>query len=145
MAIIDDDDFRAWEASTSENLRGDPVWRFNAYRVALYLLNRSGRDAKVLQARRAMPFQTDQLLRAVASISANIAEGLGRSSVAERSRFFGVALGSLREAQTWYDAVAGELPPELVDLRLGQLTELRRLLIGAQKWLASQPHRTQLM
>ena len=145
MPIIHDDDFRAWETSASENLRGDPVWRFNAYRVALFLLNRAGRDAKVLQARRAFPFQTDQLLRAVASISANIAEGLGRTSVAERSRFFGVALGSLREAQTWYDAVASELPPELVDLRQGQLTELRRLLIGAQKWLASQPQRTPLM
>ena len=145
MPIIHDDDFRAWEASASENLSGDPVWRFNAYRVALFLLNRVGRDAKILQGRRALPFQTDQLLRAIASISANIAEGLGRTSAAERSRFFGVALGSLREAQTWYCAVATELPPELADLRLGQLTELRRLLIGAQKWLASQPQRTQLM
>ncbi len=145
MPIINDDDFRAWEAGTSENLRGDPVWRFNAYRVALFLLNRVGHDAKLLQARRVFPFQTDQLLRAVGSISANIAEGLGRTSAAERSRFFGIALGSLREAQTWYDAVASELSPELVDLRLGQLTELRRLLIGAQKWLASQPQRTQLM
>jgi four helix bundle protein len=145
MPIIHDDDFRTWETSVSENLRGDPVWRFNAYRVALFLLNRVGLDARILHGRRAFPFQTDQLLRAIASISANIAEGLGRTSAAERSRFFGVALGSLREAQTWYNAVASELPPELVDLRLGQLTELRRLLIGAQKWLASQPQRTQLM
>ena len=145
MPIIHDDDFRAWEAGVSEHLRGDPVWRFNAYRVAHFLLDRAGRDANKLRGRRAVSFQTDQLLRAVASIGANIAEGLGRPSAAERLRFFGIALGSLREAQTWYDAVAGELPPELVDLRLRQLTELRRLLIGAQKWLASQPRRTQLM
>ena len=145
MPIINDDDFRAWEAGASENRRGDPVWRFNAYRVALFLLNPAGHDAKLLQARRVFPFQTDQLLRAVGSISANIAEGLGRTSAAERSRFFGIALGSLREAQTWYDAVASELSLELVDVRLGQLTELRRLLIGAQKWLASQPPRTQLI
>jgi four helix bundle protein len=98
-----------------------------------------------LQTRRVFPYQTDQLLRAVASISANIAEGLGRTSAAERLRFFGIALGSLRESQIWYQAVARELSPQLVDRRSEQLTELRRLLIGAQKWLSSKPQRTQLM
>ena len=81
----------------------------------------------------------------MASISANIAEGLGRSSAAERSRFFGIALGSLRESMTWYEAVAAELPGNLKKARVNQFTKLRKLLIGAQKWLASQPQRTQLM
>jgi four helix bundle protein len=145
MPIIHDEEFRAWEASALESLRGDPVWKFHTYRVALFLLDRAGRDARALQSRRAFPFQTDQLLRSVASIGANVAEGLGRTSAAERSRFFGIALGSLRESLTWYHAVADELPPELVTLRFEQLTELRKLLIGSQKWLSSQPQRTQLM
>ncbi len=145
MPIIDEKEFQEWEVTVADSFRGDPVWRFNAYRVSLFLLDRAGADAKILRRRRALPFHTDQLLRAVASISANIAEGLGRSSAAERSRFFGIALGSLRESMTWYQAVVAELPAELQAARLSQLTELRRLLIGAQKWLAAQPPRTQLM
>jgi four helix bundle protein len=145
MPIIHEDEFRAWESTAPASQRGDPVWRFNAYRVALFLLDRIGRDAQDLRRRRVFSYETDQLMRAVASVGANIAEGLGRSSAAERHRFFGIALGSLREAMTWYQAVSRELPPELVELRSEQLTELRRLLIGAQKWLASQPQRRQLM
>jgi four helix bundle protein len=109
------------------------------------MLHLAGRDARLLQERRVLAFQTDQLLRAVASISANIAEGLGRQSTTERSRFFGIALGSLREAITWYHAVADELPASTVPKRLEQLTELRTLLIGAQKWLSSRPQGARLM
>jgi four helix bundle protein len=145
MPIIHDADFLTWEASAPESLRGDPVWRFHAYRVALFLLDRASRDAHDLQSRRVYPHQTEQLLRAVASIGANIAEGLGRTSVAERRQFFGIALGSLRESQTWYQAVSGELGQETASRRSEQFTELRKLLIGAQKWLSAKPRRSQLM
>ena len=145
MPIIDDADFRAWEARATPSQRGDPVWRFHAYRVALFVLERAGHDIQTLRQRHAFPDQTDQLLRAVASISANISEGLGRQSSAERSRFFGFALGSLRETLTWYHAVAPELPAELVEVRCEQLTELRKLLIGAQKWLSSKRPGSKLM
>jgi four helix bundle protein len=145
MPIIHDADFLVWESQATEGQRGDPVWRFHAYRVSLFILDRTSNDARVLKKRRALPFQTEQLLRAIASIPANIAEGLGRQSAAERLRFFGIALGSLREAETWYHAVRSELPPEIAALRLEQLTELRKLLIGAQKWLSSKPQRAQLM
>ncbi len=78
------------------------------------------------------------------SIAVNIAEGLGRQYAAERSRFFGISLGSLREAITWYQAVENALGVEVIDLRITQLAELRRLLIGAQKWLSTKPARTRL-
>ena len=147
MPIINDDEFLAWEARATSSQRGDPVWRFHAYRVALFLLEKAGHDAHGLQQRHALPFQTDQLLllRAVASISANVSEGLGRQSAADRSRFFGFALGSLRESQTWYQAVSSELPAGVGETRIEQLTELRKILIGAQKWLSSKRQGTQLM
>lgn len=145
MPIIHDEEFRAWEACVPRSLRDDQVWRFHAYRVALYLLDKATVDVQDLRARGYVPHQSDQLLRAVGSISANIAEGFGTSSPLERSRYFGIALGSLRETFTWYRALQSELPPEIVDQRFEQLSELRRILIGAQKWLASKPHRSRLM
>jgi four helix bundle protein len=145
MPIIHDADFIAWESGISADQRGDPVWRFNAYRVALFMLDVAGKDAAELRRRRALPAQIDQLVRSIASISANVAEGLGRPSAAERLRFFGIAVGSLRESMTWYQSVSSALTPAILDLRLHQLTELRKILIGAQKWLRTQPPRTHLM
>ena len=145
MAIIHDKAFQAWEAQVSPSLRNDLMWKFNAYRVALYMLDLAISDVQLLRARKCFPHQTDQLLRAIGSISANIAEGFGRSSAADRNRFFGIALGSLRESFTWYRAVQVELSAEVVEHRFEQLVELRRLLIGAQKWLAAKPERSHLM
>jgi four helix bundle protein len=145
MPIIHDEEFRAWEACVPRSLRDDVVWKFHAYRVAMYLLDLAAADVRDLRARRSAPHQSDQLLRAVGSISANVAEGFGTSSPLERSRYFGIALGSLRESLTWYRAVQDELPPETSEQRFDQLAELRRILIGAQKWLAGRPQRSRLM
>ena len=49
-----------------------------------------------------------------------------------------MALGSLRESQTWYRAARIALSAEVCDLRNEQLTELRRLLLGYQRWLAGR-------
>ena len=45
----------------------------------------------------------DQLLRASASIVLNLAEGSGKRSPAEQRRFYGIAMGSLRECQAVLD------------------------------------------
>jgi four helix bundle protein len=145
MPIIHDEGFLAWEACVPQSLRDDPMWKFHAYRVALYLLDLAAGDARSVRSRKCFPFQTDQLLRAVASVSANVAEGFGRNSAADRSRCFGIALGSLRESFTWYRAIQDELGPDVAELRFEQLAELRRILIGAQKWLASKPARSHLI
>jgi four helix bundle protein len=145
MPIIHDEEFRAWEACVPKSLRDDQMWRFHAYRVALYLLDLAAKDVQEMRARRTFPHQTDQLVRAIGSISANVAEGFGTSSPLERSRYFGIALGSLRESFTWYRAIQDELSPDITDQRFDQLAELRRILIGAQKWLATKPQRSRLM
>jgi four helix bundle protein len=145
MPIIHDEAFRAWEACVPRSLRDDQMWKFHAYRVALYLLDLATHDVEDLRAQKSRSHQTDQLVRAVASISANVAEGFGRNSAADRARCFGIALGSLRESFSWYRSLQKELSPDIVEVRFEQLTELRRILIGAQKWLATKPHRSNLM
>src|SRR4030066_152823 len=44
---------------------------------------------------------TDQLIRSISSISANIAEGCGRGSRKEFIRYLVIARGSLVESQNW--------------------------------------------
>jgi four helix bundle protein len=45
-------------------------------------------------------YARDQLRRAAFSIALNLAEGAGRRESKERIRFYSIALGSLREAQS---------------------------------------------
>ena len=43
----------------------------------------------------------DQIIPAASSVVANIAEGYGRNAHADFARFIGIAVGSLRETETW--------------------------------------------
>lgn len=144
MPIIHDDEFRAWEACAPDSFRADPVWRFHAYRVALYLTDLASSDAAHVIGRSGARGSPDQMVRAVESVSTNIAEGFGRSHRADRSRFFGIALGSLRESVTCYRTMRNDLPAGVADRRFDQLAELRRIIIGARKWLAAKPQHSQL-
>jgi four helix bundle protein len=60
----------------------------------------------------------DQLLRARLSIVLNISEGTGKPTLADRKRFYAIALGSLRETQCLLEIVRH---PECFELahRLG--------------------------
>lgn len=51
-------------------------------------------------ARRDFKFR-DQIVPAAASVAANIAEGYGRTGHRDFARFIGIAVGSLRETETW--------------------------------------------
>ena len=51
-----------------------------------------------------------QLLRASSSVALNLAEGSGKLSPAERRRYFGIALGSLREVQAILDLAPAPSP-----------------------------------
>jgi len=145
MPIIHDDAFRAWEACAPASLTADPVWRFHAYRVALYLLDLAASDARGLRSRGTSSRGADQLLQALSSISANVSEGFGRSRPTDRAHFFAIALGSLREGVSWYRAVRTQLPAGVAEERFDQLSQLRRILIGSQKWLATKPAHSHLM
>jgi four helix bundle protein len=145
VPIIHEPEFLAWEQTVPPSVTGDSVWRFHTYRVALYLVDLAERDSAHI--RRAHPSSalSDQLVRAVTSISAHIAEGLGRPTSADRSRCIGDALGSLRESTSWYRSARSRLPIGTAYVRFEQLAELRRLLLGAQRWLSRRPAKSRLV
>jgi four helix bundle protein len=116
-----------WEKGADVGRVGDPLWTVQAYRLSLYAIACHNFDRRLTaQLRRSPSF--DQLTRAVGSISANIAEGYSRSSLADRTRFYGYALGSTRETIAWYDTLTIELG-DLVGARQDTLIQIRRLLL----------------
>lgn len=143
MPVINDLDFRAWEERAPVALRTDPAWRFHAYRVALYALDGVRDDVPAVR-RAAGAEIAEQLLRCIASISANIGAGLGRPTSPDRAQFISLALGSLRESFTCYQAASEALDPETLDSRLTALAELRSLLFGYQKWLTTNDEKSRL-
>jgi four helix bundle protein len=84
-----------------------------------------------------------QILDAAASISANIAEGCGKTSTKEFVRFLEIAIGSARELEN-HLLVARDL--ELISLDKFSslndgLTEVRRMLIALTRSLKEQEAR----
>lgn len=121
--------YEEWEQSIPETIRADSLWQVAAYRFALFLADVGWHDvSKLVQDRRTMSL-SDQLCRAVGSISANIAEGYSRGTGRDRARFYEYALGSARESRDWYFKGRHVLGDAVIEHRLQLLTEIIRLLL----------------
>ena len=72
---------------------------------------------------------TDQLYRAVGSVSSNLAEGYSRSTGKDRALFYQFALGSARESRDWYYKARFILGDEIIAHRWQVITEILRLLL----------------
>ena len=121
-----------WEPSVGSDETADPIWQLKCYRVARCLVDHTAGDAVALMLT-VDPKTVGQLSRAVGSIGANLAEGYSRRSAADRSRFYGYALGSTREATLWYRSVAPFLDRSSLELRMAFLAQERMLLMGMLK------------
>ncbi|MGD9644405.1 MAG: four helix bundle protein [Pirellulales bacterium] len=85
-------------------------------------------------------FLADQLNRAALSIAANIAEGNGRFTKADRRNFFGIARGSVQECVPLLELACrqGLLPAEQHRQLKDELEEIARMLSGLIKGLDRQ-------
>jgi four helix bundle protein len=63
-------------------------------------------------------------VRALGSISANIAEGYARKSPRDRIRYYEYALGSVEESRAWFHVAQRAIPPKTLSSRADQLTSL---------------------
>lgn len=94
--------YEEWLRTVPTDLTEDPLWRAEFYRLAIFAGELAWPDATRLAADRRTLSLPDQLLRAVGSVAANIAEGYSRSSGKDQARMYEYALGSAREARGWY-------------------------------------------
>ena len=132
-------DFQSWERSVPEAITKDQLWRMRVYRLALFAayvgwadVTKPGRDHRT----RGL---SDQLCRALGSISANIAEGYSRGSGKERAHFYEYALGAAGESRDWYYKGGQLLGDEVVGQRMELLSQIIRLLLTM---VPDQRHRT---
>lgn len=81
---------------------------------------------------------TDQIRRAVSSVSANIAEGYGRTGSNDRLHFCAIAYGSLLETKNFlYLAQKLEyISDDTLSNLLGRVISCQKLLNGYRKYLS---------
>jgi four helix bundle protein len=118
-----------WEADVPDELKGDPVWKVEAYRLGLFLSDLSWEDVtKLFKDRRTVRF-ADQFSRSAPSVSSDICEGYSRATPMDRARFYGFALGSSRESRDWYYKSRHVLSERVVAHRMQIATQTVKLLV----------------
>ena len=117
-----------WQAGVPDEIKGDSLWKLEAYRLGLFVAEISWHDALELNKHSLTRSIADQLYRAVCSISANIAEGYSCSTGKDRARFLEYSLGSAREARDWYYKSRHTLREEVIMHRINLLTQIIKIL-----------------
>jgi four helix bundle protein len=121
--------YKEWERSVPQEITGDSLWEMEAYRLGLFTANVGWHDlTKLMRDKRTLGL-SDQLYRALGSISANLAEGYSRGTGKDRARFYEHALGSARESRDWYYKGRHVLGETVTQHRLSLLTQIIRLLL----------------
>lgn len=121
--------FEEWQNGVSESIKADALWKMSVYRYALFIGDVGWLDVTKLQQDRRTFGVSDQLYRALGSISANIAEGYSRGSNKERAHFYEYSLGSARESRDWYHKSRHILGDKVVEHRMSILVEIIKLLL----------------
>ena len=118
-----------WLEGLPDSITDDPLWRMEAYRLSLFAAELAWYDASKLMKDKRTVSLSDQLYRAVGSISANIAEGYSMGTGRNRARFYEYALGSGRESRDWYQKSRHILGESVVQHRQQLLSSVIRLLL----------------
>jgi four helix bundle protein len=122
-------DYGEWAKTVPETITNDLLWKVQAYRLALFAADLGWSDVTKLMGDKRTVALSDQLYRALGSISANIAEGYSRESQKDMARYYEYALGSARESRDWYYKARHILSDAVMTERVHLLTQIIRLLI----------------
>jgi len=121
--------YEEWMKSVPLEITGDPLWKTEVYRLALFVAEIGWHDVtKLMKDKRTLDL-ADQLYRALGSIGANVSEGYSRGTGKDRARFYGYALGSVRESRGWHYNGRHMLGEIVAVHRIQLLTQIIRLLL----------------
>ena len=94
--------YNNWLKSITDEITNDSLWKMEAYRLGLFIADIGWFDVTILVKDKRTIRLSDQLYRALGSISTNLCEGYSRGTGKDRARFYEYALGSARESRDWY-------------------------------------------
>ena len=121
--------YQSWEQNVPVEFKNDPLWSVKAYRLGLLVTDIAWADVtRLMQDKRTLSL-SDQLYRALGSISANVAEGYSHGTGKNRARYYEYALGSARESRDRYFKARHILGEEITLHRFSLLTQISRLLL----------------
>jgi four helix bundle protein len=118
-----------WLALVPEAITGDPLWKVEVYRLALFAADLGWHDVTRLMKDKRTLGLSDQLYRALGSIGGNVSEGYSRGTGKDRARFYEYALGSARESRNWYYNGRYVLGDLVANHRIDLLAQIIRLLL----------------
>ena len=122
--------YQEWLKSVPLELTGDPLWKLEVYRLALFAADLGWRDVSKLVSDKRTLDLSDQLYRAIGSIGANVSEGYSRGTGKDRARFYEYSLGSARESRGWYFNGRFILGEGVARHRLKLITQIISLLLA---------------
>ena len=122
--------YEGWMETLPKEIKDDPLWRMEVYRLSLFAEDLAWPDVSKLVADKRTISLADQTFRAVGSVGANIAEGYSRQSGKDQARYYEYALGSAREARNWYWPARHVLTERVAIHRIRLLTHIVRLLLA---------------
>ena len=120
--------YAEWLGTVPSEITNDPIWKLEAYRLALFAGDIGWNDILALSKNNLMWGVADQLHRSLGSISANLTEGYSRSKGLDRARFIEFSLGSARESRDWYYKSRHVLPAEVIKHRMELVTRIISML-----------------
>lgn len=120
--------YKEWESGVPKLLQDDPLWKMEAYRIAMFVADLAWPDSTKLMKDARTKAVADQLFRASSRIGACVTEGYARGSGRDRARFYEYALGSAREARDWYYKARRILTEKVAMHRIDLCTQLVKLL-----------------
>ena len=121
--------YEDWIKTVPSEITGDPLWRVEAYRLALLASDLGWRDVtKLISDKRTLAL-ADQFYRALGSVGANLSEGYSRGTGKDHARFYEYSLGSARESRGWYFNGRFVVGEKVATHRLKLCTHIIRLLL----------------
>ena len=120
--------YSEWLGTVPPEITGDPIWKLEVYRLALFVGDIGWNDALAISKNNLMWSVADQLHRSLGSISANLTEGYSRSKGLDRARFFEISLGSARESRDWYYKARHVLSASVIQHRMSLVTHIIGML-----------------